>query len=200
RALRYDLVTALLNAGELDDALQELDAFYRAAGPDARVLSERSKPLFELEAILQLRKGELENCILNHSSGACILPLTPDAVHTRQEASRRAAALYEQILADFPDDLQSRWLLNVAYMTLGRYPGGMPERFRIDGLERRARPRLPRFPNVAPTLGVDVLGLAGGVVLEDFDGDGFIDIMASGYGLNEQLRLFLADGLGGFVD
>lgn len=42
--------------------------------------------------------------------------------------------------------------------------------------------------------------MAGGVNLEDFNGDGFIDVFVTAYGLNDPVRLFLADGRGGFVD
>ncbi len=196
----YRLIVSLINAGELDEALRTLDELFEEAGPQASVLSAESKPLHELKAIALLRKGELENSELNRSPGAGIIPVTRDAIHTQQEATRAAIEIYESILEQFPDDLVSRWLLNLAYMAIGGYPRDVPRPYLIEGLEARDRPLVPRFQNIAPMLNVDVMGLAGGVSLEDFNNDGFIDIMTSAYGLNEQLRLFLADGEGGFVD
>ncbi|WP_054682563.1 FG-GAP repeat domain-containing protein [Rhodothermus marinus] len=112
---------------------------------------------------------------------------------------QQAAALWERLLESRPFDFQSRWLLNLAYMAMGRYPDGVPARWRIDGLAP-AQPVAPSFRNVAKALGVDVVGLAGGVSAEDFNGDGWIDLLVTSYGLNDQVRLFLADGQGGFVD
>ena len=36
-----------------------------------------------------------------------------------------------QLLEKDPKDVESRWLLNLAHMTLGTWPDGVPERWRI---------------------------------------------------------------------
>jgi tetratricopeptide (TPR) repeat protein len=190
----------LLNAGEVDAALREIRALLPASGPGRYTLTAQTKPLFDLLGAALMRQGEQRNCRHHPVAEACLLPLSGGGIYTWRQASEQAVSLYQQLLAFFPDDLQTRWLLNVAYMTLGQYPDSVPERWRIPGLERSAMPRLPRFPNVAPALGLAVQGMAGGVNLEDFDGDGFIDVFVTAYGLNDQVRLFLADGRGGFVD
>ena len=57
-----------------------------------------------------------------------------------------------------------------------------------------------RFRDVAPALGLDVVGLSGGAIMEDFDRDGHLDIMASSWGLTDQLRYFRNVGDGSFSD
>ena len=190
----------LLNAGEVDQALREIRALLPATGRGGYALTRQTKPLFDLLGTAMLREGEQHNCLHHPVAEACLLPLSGGGIYTWQQASRQAISLYQQLLAFFPDDLQTRWLLNVAYMTLGQYPDSVPERWRIPGVERSARAQLPRFPNVAPALGLAVNGMAGGVSLEDFNGDGFIDVFVTAYGLNDPVRLFLADGRGGYAD
>ena len=59
---------------------------------------------------------------------------------------------------------------------------------------------ITRFRDVAPACGLDVLGLSGGSIMEDFDNDGYADIMASSWGLSDQLRYFHSNGDGTFTD
>lgn len=56
------------------------------------------------------------------------------------------------------------------------------------------------FENLAVDLGVDVNGLAGAAMTEDFNNDGHLDIFCSSYGLNDNIKLFMSDGKGSFVD
>jgi hypothetical protein len=196
---RYYYAYESLAAGETEDAIREIERLMEDSGL-AEAVSPQSKPLFELLAVAYLRLGEQRNRVRNRSAGASILPLAENAVHTDPEGSRRAISLYWQILAADPQDLQARWLLNIANMTLGTYPGGVAGEFLISGLEAAPETEIPRFRNVAPAVGVDVDAIAGALSLEDFDENGFIDILATARGFNDQLRLFLADGRGGFVD
>jgi hypothetical protein len=53
---------------------------------------------------------------------------------------------------------------------------------------------------MAPLLGLDVVGLSGGGIMEDFDGDGYLDIMASSWGLRDPIRYFRNRGDGTFAD
>ena len=84
-------------------------------------LTERSKPFFDLLAIAYMRKGELENCAANHNAQSCIIPIQGEGLHRLTTGSEKAIEMYTLLLNKFPDDLQSRYLLNVAYMTLGKY-------------------------------------------------------------------------------
>lgn len=200
RQARYNYASELLNAGDTEAAIRQLDTLIASLGDRRFALTPESKPLFDLLAVAYLRLGEQQNCIVNHSAEACILPLVGGGIHTLQDGSRRAIGVLEELLAAFPTDLRSRWLLNVAYMTLGQYPDGVPPAWRIPGLAPRGGAGWPRFPNVALRRGVAVNGLSGGISIADFDGNGFLDLFATSYGLNDPVRLFLADSAGGYVD
>jgi len=99
-----------------------------------------------------------------------------------------------------PSDLKSRWLLNIAYMTLGRYPAEVPAKWLIPPGTFDSEYDISRFPDVAPEAGLILNNHSGGVVLEDFDGDGFLDLMVSSSGPLDQLRFFHNNGNGTFTE
>lgn len=147
-------------------------------------------------AISYLRLGEQENCIENHNIDRCLLPISQKGVHRLQRGSRNAIEHYTDLLEADPDDLNALWLLNVAYMTLGEYPDAVPTIWRIPPEALAADYDIKRFYDISIPLGLDVVGLSGGAVMEDFNGDGMLDIMASSWGLHDQLRYFENTGTG----
>ena len=80
----------------------------------------------KLLALAALRLGEQQNCILNHTTASCIIPIATDGQHAKKEGSTLAMEIYQDILRQTPDDLTSRYLFNVAAMTLGKFPEGFP--------------------------------------------------------------------------
>ncbi|RMH70009.1 MAG: CRTAC1 family protein, partial [Bacteroidetes bacterium] len=205
--LRYQLARELLNAGDTPAAIAEVQTLLRLLGDDPalvaagrRPVRPGNKPLYDLLALSYLRLGEQVNCQDHHTPAACILPLLPEAEHRDQTGARNAIALYTHLALRFPNDLGARWLLNIAHLAVGGYPDEVPERLRIPALVSPASPLLPRFDNVAPALGLDVEGLSGGLSVDDFNGDGHLDLFMTSYGLADPARLFLADGRGGYRD
>ena len=59
---------------------------------------------------------------------------------------------------------------------------------------------MARFYDVAADVGLAATGLAGGSVVEDFDGDGYLDVMASSWGVKDTLRVFGNQRDGTFVE
>jgi hypothetical protein len=57
-----------------------------------------------------------------------------------------------------------------------------------------------RFVDVAPALGLDTIGSAGGVVVDDFDNDGRLDILSSNMASCGAMHLFRRGANGAFVD
>ncbi|WP_025411374.1 CRTAC1 family protein [Gemmatirosa kalamazoonensis] len=190
----------LLKAGQTREAIDEIKALLRDAGETEDSVTAWRKPVFDLLAIANLRLGEQENCLANPSANVCILPLDGTARHTKQDGTREAIRRYTQILHYFPDDYGSRYLLNLAWLAVGGYPDSVPPRFRVPGLAPRPNDPFPRFPNVAPAVGLAVTGLAGGLSIDDFDGDGLLDVFTTSWGPNDPVHLFIADGRGGYVD
>lgn len=197
--LMFRQAEALLNAGRTEDAIFGFQGLIRAFAGENPQISNQTKRLFERLALAYLRLGEQQNCQQQHSVESCVLPIRGDGIHTLPQGSQQAAALYRQILKKYPNDLQSRWLLNIAHMTLGDWPEAVPPPFRLP--EAVLGPNVedfPEFAEIAMPNGVAVDGTSGGVVVADFDGDRRLDILCSGYGFEEPLRLFVGQAEGGF--
>ncbi|MGH2570923.1 MAG: FG-GAP repeat domain-containing protein, partial [bacterium] len=151
-----------------------------------------------------IRFGETENCCQRGSPESCILPIQAGGQHDREEGSRRAIQHFTELLSTVspasPLGLKSRWLLNIAYMTLGEWPAQVPANWVIPPSVFASQDEFPRFPNVARKLGVDAFNLAGGAIGEDFDGDGDLDILTSTWDPRGPMHYFVNEGAAGFVD
>jgi hypothetical protein len=193
----------LLNAGNVEECIKSLTAMVNKypGGGEAALADPEFKKVFDLLAVAYLRMGENDNCIANHNSASCIVPLQPKAFHKNTKGSLTAIEFYTQILRKYPNDYQSKWLMNIAYMTLGKYPTEVPKAHFIDfaALDESVKGFVP-LENLAIELGVDVNGLAGAAIIEDFNNDGFMDIFCSSYGLFDDPNLFMSDGNGGYND
>ena len=191
--------------GEELAAINALERAYALLPPLERDLAPHwiGRLKFAL-AMAYLRFGETENCTLHHAPESCLLPIRGSGVHVNKEPSERAIVYFTEVLEHDPPGskpyLTSQWLLNIAYMTVGRYPDDVPPEYLIPPDLLSADEPFPRFPNVSHHAGVATFSLSGGVVVEDFDMDGFLDLLVSSYDPSEQLRLFINDEDGTFTD
>jgi len=187
-SLYFEYCVESLNGGNTDEAINVLKQIMTAMGVTAENFTEQNKPLFDQLAISYMRKGELENCAANHNPQSCIIPIQGNGIHELTSGSELAIETYKQILNKFPNDLESRYLLNVAYMTLGKWPAEVPKQWLLEpGLFAKNTGNIV-LKDVGAKKGVDMNGLAGGCVVEDLDNDGLLDIMASSSGINDQVR------------
>jgi hypothetical protein len=135
-----------------------------------------------------------------HGQRECLFPLHASAAHQMPGGAQGAVRELTALLTSDPHDTQSQWLLNVAYMQLGRYPQDVPAKWLIPDSKFRSDAPLPEFPQIAASAGVDITGHAGGAVVEDFDGDGKLDVMVTSSGPLDQMHLFHNKGDGTFRD
>src|SRR5690606_7913385 len=56
------------------------------------------------------------------------------------------------------------------------------------------------FENLAASLSLDVNNMAGGCIVDDFDNDGYLDIVTSAWGLDEPMHYFGNNKDGSFTD
>ena len=198
--MRHRLADERLRAGQTREAIAELETIMRDAKLSPDAITPQNKPFFDLYALAYLRLGEQENCLANPAANVCILPLSGDARHVKQEGARGAIARYTELLRHFPDDRGSQWLLNIAYLQIGGYPDSVPTQYLIPNLAPRAGDPFPLYPNIAGEVGLAVTGRAGGVSIDDFNGDGLLDVFTTSWGFSDRPHLFLADGRGRYVD
>ncbi len=184
------LATELLRAGRTEDSIALLEDLRRRAGRHSDDPPNLRRNLRKRLATAYLRRGEQQNCLERHNVEACLLPISGAGVHRLQDGSRAAIAELLAWLRDDPGDLEARWLLNIAAMTVGEYPQEVPAQWLIPPSAFDSEYDLGRFRDAAPDLGIDAVGLAGGSVLEDFDGDGDLDLLVSSWGIDDPLRFF----------
>ena len=187
--------------GEMAESIETIEALARRVVPEDRRAGPGDQDILDrFLGILELRRGEVENCLQNHNREMCLFPLSEAARHRIGDGARRAVGHFTSYLERNPSDLEVRWLLNVAAMTVGSYPDGIPEAWRI-APGAFASPVDPgRFWDVAGPAGVAYFDNAGGSVTDDFDGDGLLDIVVSSRDPCEPLRLYLNRGDGTFAD
>jgi hypothetical protein len=154
---------------------------------------------FEL-GLAYLRLGENENCVCARGGDSCIFPIAGSGIHTKEEGSLGAIQYFTEVLEAYPENVSSRWLLNIAYMTLGKYPAGVPERWRIPASTFASEEPFPRFHDVGPRIGLTGMNLAGGACADDFDGDGRLDLFVSSMDTAGQMRLLRRAEDGSFED
>ncbi len=180
----------LLQAGRHDEASAELLRIEGLVERDPRrVPAAFKRDMRDLLALAALW-GALEDACLADTA-ACLFPLEPGAIPDALEPRIRSAAdLYRRMLEEEPAHPVNAWLLNLAAMAVGDYPEGVPERWRLPSTAFASGRDIGRFVDRAPQLGVDVAGHAGGVVIEDFDGDGDFDLLVSSRALRDSIQYF----------
>ncbi|MCC9165474.1 CRTAC1 family protein [Pontibacter harenae] len=197
----YQKAVELLRAGEPAKAAKLFEKLQQELPQIAHSFTPKDRDLVDkLEADIAQsyqRLGEQENCLINHTSASCIFPISSNGVHQLPQGSKKAIEHYTALLNRNPDALHYRWLLNIAYMTLGEYPNEVPQKWLIP-IENKSAYPVARFEEIAGELGVDVNDISGGSIIEDFDNNGYLDIMASSYGLRDQIHFFHNNGDGSF--
>ncbi len=200
-ATRFKYAESLLNAGrnrEAQDEFRAVEAVSMAKG--GNVAGENRRLLRQRQALCFLREAERLNCLTNHNAESCLLPLRGGGIHREQAPSRAAWGVLTNLLAEFPEDLSARWLLNVTAMTLGEYPGGVPARWRIPESVFASEIPFPRFRDVGVAAGIADNQLSGASVVDDFDGDELLDIVVTSFGLLDPMRFYRNRGDGTFED
>src|SRR3989442_3500262 len=189
----------LLKAGRTEEAIATAQSLLHPSSADA-IEAPPAVETHEFLGLAYMRLGEQENCVAHHGIDSCLVPIRGSGLHTLPRGARGAIEEFSRLLEEQPGNLGARWLMNIAYMTLGEYPDKVPRKWLIPPSTFASEYDIKRFYDVAPKLGLSISGHAGGAILEDFDGDGLLDIMFSSMGVRDQLRYFHNDGDGSFSD
>ncbi|MCB0840358.1 MAG: CRTAC1 family protein [Bacteroidetes bacterium] len=200
-AMMFTYGAELLNAGNTEKSIEVLQELLDAVLETNNASTAQAELIVKKQlAVAYMRKAEQDNCLLNHNEESCIIPISPKAQHTLREGAESAIKMLNEVLAKNPSDLDCQYLLNVAHMTLGQYPEEVPERFRIPASYFSRSSDFPTFKDIAMAVGVDENNRSGGTCVDDFNGDGYLDIIASSWGFTDQVKYFENDRKGGFED
>jgi hypothetical protein len=193
--LLYLLGLAELELGNERVGVEHLSEAFKIL-PEQRV-QERGLTAYQL-AVAYMRFGESQNCCLHNTPESCILPIRGRAVHTEPEGSEQAVHYFLEALKHIPENgdlhFAARWLLNIAYMTLGAYPDKVPKKYLIPPTRFESKLKFSRFKNVASSLGLDTFNLSGGAIIDDFDNDDDLDLITSTIDVSGPMHYFSNNG------
>jgi tetratricopeptide (TPR) repeat protein len=183
--------------GKMAGAVAHFEDAYRIAqaGVPSGVLQ-----LLEALGVAHLHKSSGDNGVYETPGDFCLLPMRPGRAYAKTGDSQRAVEYFERYLQQKPDDLEVRWLLNLAYMTLGQYPDKVPAPYLIPAAAFQSTADVGRFRDVAAEAGLRNFEMAGGVVVEDLRHTGRLDIVTSTMDSCGPMKYFGNNGDGTFTD
>ncbi len=193
------LADELLKAGKIEAAMALISP-YLSPSPDLAPHVPPYARTYEFLGLASLRLGETQNCITQHNGESCLVPIRGGGIHVNQEGSRRAIGYFTKSLDLDPGAMGVRWLLNLAYMTVGEYPAKVPAKWLVRPTTFASSGAMVRFRDVAAAAGLDMMQHAGGAVFDDFDGDGLLDLVVTSMGVRDPMRFFHNRGDGRFED
>ena len=197
--VRHQLAEEHLRSGDAEAALRALEPM-DSLGVQGHASVATERELLHLRALAYLRLGETENCLAHHGQHSCVFPIRAGGVHTLPRGAEGAVRDFTTLLQQDAHDDLARWLLNVAYMQLGRYPKDVPAQFLLPARLFASEREIPEWLDVAAMAGIDLTTRSGGAVVEDFDGDGLLDIVTSTSDPTGTMHLFHNNGNGSFSD
>ncbi|MEL6989050.1 MAG: FG-GAP-like repeat-containing protein, partial [Bacteroidota bacterium] len=198
--MQIQYASELLNAGYTDQSITSFESVIKDL--ERADIQNKEAILYKIKkqlAIAYMRKGEQENCLQNHTSASCIIPIAKEGQHQLREGSEKTIQLLNELLKEKPNDKECQYLLNIAHMTLGQYPNKVDKPFAINARYFETSP-FPKFTDIGTELGVGVSELSGGTCIDDFNNDGYLDIIASSWGFDDQIQYFENNKNGGFVN
>jgi len=195
--MRYALANVYSYQGEMDKAVDQwLDA-YRLASSD---LTGAMPELEEVLGIAYLHKSEMDNDVYRQPGERCIFPPRLNKSYAKPAASEKAIEYLQKYLQRNPGALDIKWLLNLAYMTLGKYPAGVPAQYLIAPSIFESPEDVGHFVDVAPAAGINLYSMSGGLIVDDFENDGSFDVVTSDFGQCAPMHFFHNNGDGTFTD
>ena len=196
-AAKYNLAQSLLDFGREKDAVALCEELKSQVDPNEKLYDN----VVSLLALSYLRVGERENCVAFHSPESCIMPIQGAGIHQLKTGSSKAIENYEFLLTKNPKDYEAMWLLNIAHMTLGSYPIAIKKEWLIPNLDKNdTLYKVKPFTDVAARIGFDYRNCSGGLIVDDFNNDSYLDIVSSDWNLTGHMRFLINDKKGGFID
>ena len=165
--------TELLNAGDTETAILQFQNLFTELGKKGVAIPDQLQlEIFRVIGAAYLKLGQQKNQQANNSSAAHLFPLSEKGTYTIKQGPKTAIPIYERILQASPQDLRTRYLLNLAYMLIGEYPQGVPAKWLIPAKGFASDIEMTAFKEIAKNSEVAIKGLMGGCVMEDFNNDG----------------------------
>jgi tetratricopeptide (TPR) repeat protein len=196
----YALAQLQAYQGNMDEAVAHWEAAYQMAVAE---IPAGVPQLTEVLGVAYLHKSEMKNNVYRDPGDWCLFPPRLAKPYRVTDDSEKAVQYFLKYLAikpERPDQLQVKWLLNLAYMTIGKYPSGVPQEYRISPSAFESKQDIGRFVDVASAAGLNFASMANGVIADDFENNGLLDLAVSSYDVCAPMRFFRNNADGTFTD
>jgi tetratricopeptide (TPR) repeat protein len=196
----YALAQLQAYQGNMDQAVEHWEAAYKIAAAE---IPAGIPQLTEVLGVAYLHKSEMKNNVYRNPADWCLFPPRVAKPYRVTDDSEKAIQYFQNYLAikpGRPDQVQVKWLLNLAYMTIGKYPSGVPRQYLISPSAFESKQDIGRFVDVAPATGLNFVAMANGVIADDFENNGLLDLAVSSYEVCVPLRFFHNNADGTFTD
>jgi len=191
------LAQLLAYQGQMGRAIENYEKAYQLAASSVQAAVPQVE---EMLGVAYLHRAAMDNGVFRSPGDLCLIPLRPALSYPKTADSEKAIQHFLKYLDGKPDELEVRWLLNLAYMTIGKYPDGVPAAYRIPPTAFRSAEDIGRFRDVAPEAGLNVFSTAGGVIVDDLAGTGRFDVVTSSFYSCGPVRYFGNNGDGTFTE
>jgi hypothetical protein len=197
RAQTYFLKAQLHSfQGEMGLAIEAFEQAGRIATAEA---PEQLLQIKQALGVAHLHKAEMEDGVFHAPGGRCLLSGPGNRLGNTADVVEAIGYLM-QYLDEKPDELEVRWLLNVAHMFAGTYPDQVPRAHLIPPEAFTSVEDVGRFVDVAAPSGLVSVSRAGGVIVDDFDNDGRLDVVTSSLDSCAPMRFFRRAAAGLFTE
>ena len=186
-----------LRFGEYEKSIELLE---EALTIESANVAETSYLLELLEdlSITYIKSAELINQSDKSSKLVCTLPISNQRGYSNNEYTYSAINYLNKWLEIEPNNIKARWLLNIAHMTLGNYPDSIDDKLLIE-VNNKSNLNLEKFSDISSEVGIIDINLSGGSIIDDFDNDGYFDIVTSTWNPDESLIFYHNKGNGIFA-
>ena len=196
----YALAQLEAYQGNMDEAVTHWEAAYKITVAE---IPAGIPQLTEVLGVAYLHKSEMKNNVYGDPGDWCLFPPRLAKPYRVTDDSEKAIQYFLKYLAikpERPNQLQVKWLLNLAYMTIGKYPSGVPQEYRVSPSAFESKQDIGRFLDVAPSAGLNFASMANGVIADDFENNGLLDLAVSSYDVCTPMRFFHNNADGTFTD
>jgi len=190
--MRYGL--ELIRAGKNENAIIVLEQVVSKMKANPRPNLVNIYQANRALAIAYLRVGEVQNCVNNESESMCIMPFDKEAVYKDKRSVKMAISILNEMLSIASTEKEAIWLLNFAHMANGSYPDQVPSKYLMPLSSFDSDYQIEKFKNIGAEINANINGLAGGAIMDDFNNDGYLDLISTSWGEQDGIQYLENNG------
>ena len=200
--LRLKLIDELTRCARNAEALtliQETEGLLEVFVPEPdRKRVGRNLRFFK--ALVLFRIDERKCCYDDFRSNSCIFPVIEKDYLFPTGNIKKANEIWGKLLREQPWDYRTKWMFNMSSHLIGNEPERKLRSVFPQKIANDTTPGDIETSNVSSKMNLNCEGLAGGVIVEDFDQNGLQDVFRTSWYFDHDCQLFLQTEPGRFSE